>query len=162
MFGKALVIGLAAALLAGCGFHLRGQADLPPAMAVTYIRSEDPQSLMARTLARNLEANGVRVTENAKAATATISILRDEMLRRTLAAGPTGEAREYELRQLVDYAVTLEDGTPLVPRNTISATRDALYNETEVLGRAEGEAILFQDMATDLSQTILRRLQRSG
>jgi hypothetical protein len=44
LFRNVCSIWLLALLLAGCGFHLRGQAQLPPVMAVTYIKSESGSS----------------------------------------------------------------------------------------------------------------------
>lgn len=159
LFRNVCSILLLALLLAGCGFHLRGQAQLPPAMSVTYIKSEDPRSPFIRALRDSLEANGAEVTTEPEAATATIEILNEEFRRRTLAVGPRGEERDYELRQQVTYIVRLADGDRQILKDTISASRNLLYDEADVLGRAEGEQMMIRDMSMDLAWSIIRRLQ---
>lgn len=146
-------------LLTGCGFHLRGQAQLPPAMAVTYIKTENPHSPLTRALRSALEASGVEVTTEPEAATATVEIIDETFRRRTLAVGSRGEERDYELRHQVRYAVSLADGSRPIPRGTIDTSRNLLYDETDVLGRAEGEEMAIRDMSSDLAWSIIRRLQ---
>ena len=149
-------------LVAGCGFHLRGQADLPSDLSV-HIRDStapgQPPSRLRRELERILETNGATVTGDPEAADAILKILREDLRRRTIATGPEGEVREYELRYTVDFAVTRADGQEYLPKDTISVARDLLYSEARILGRAAGEEITIRSMISDLAYSILRRLQ---
>lgn len=159
-----LIAVLLALLLAGCGFRLRGQAQLPPQMAVTYIRSAPPvgapPSALVDALSQLLETNGVQVTNDPAQATATLEILEQGIRRRTVAtAGSEGQTRQYTLTYNVKYRVGLPDGTALIPTNNLSVFRDLLYSEADVLGRAEGEQIALQDMITDMARSILLRLE---
>lgn len=145
----------------GCGFQLRGQTDLPRDLKV-YIQSKEgegiPPSQLRRTLMLILKANGVTVAESPEAADATLKILEENLRRRTLATGPNGEVREYELSYSVDYAISLADGTQLVPKSDLTVYRDLLYGESDVLGRAEGEEIAIREMLSDVAYSILRRV----
>jgi LPS-assembly lipoprotein len=158
-----LVLALLLATLSGCGFRLRGQAHLPPEMAVTYIQTggspTDPPSELKLALQCALEANGVVVTPDPQQAQARLIILNEQSRRRTLAAGPRGEAREYTLTYTVDYTATKADGTPLIPQETATLSRDLLYSEADVLGRDAGEAIILRDLRADITRSILLRLQ---
>lgn len=152
-------------LLAGCGFHLRGQADLPPELALTYIaynQRDNPNSPLVRALKRALEANGVEVTDSLELSTAQVRVIDEQQRRRILATDAQGDAREYELSYEISYAVLLAGGERLVPAETLRTSRNLFYAESEVLGRAEGEALMVDDMATDLSWSIIRRIQRAG
>lgn len=156
-------------MLANCGFHLRGQARLPPELAVTYIKAQrapgSPSGNLAGSLERTLQANGVEVTTDQKAATATLEILQEGLRSRALAAGTQatsttqGQIREYTLTYSVNYQVTRADGSKLISPETLSASRNLLYDETKVLGRAAGEEILVREMVSDLARSILLRLQ---
>ena len=79
--------------LAGCGFQLRGQADLPPELAVVYIQSIQgtglPPGVLSRRLQTVLVGSGVRVVRDPAQATATITILNEGSGRRAVAA-PSG------------------------------------------------------------------------
>lgn len=152
-------------LLAGCGFHLRGQADLPMDLAMHIQDSTapgEPPSRLRRELERILVTNGVTVTDDPEAADAVLKILREDLRRRTIATGPDGEIREYELRYTVDYALTRPDGQDSISQDTISVARDLLYSEARVLGRTAGEQITIRDMTSDLAYSILRRVQATG
>lgn len=166
----AVVLGLLLLLLSGCGFKLRGQAQLPPEMATTYLKTNRPAgsspSELALTLERVLKANGVTVTTDPAAATATLEILQEGVSRRTIAAGTTistgqttAQIREFTLKYDVNYRVTLANGKVLIPQATASVSRDMVYNEARVLGKEAGEEILLRDMASDLARSIIRRLQ---
>ncbi|MCP5420085.1 MAG: hypothetical protein H6970_02845 [Gammaproteobacteria bacterium] len=163
---RAALVGLVAfvmPILGGCGFHLRGQAQLPPEMAVTYIQTEgspsEPPSALKLTLQRALEANGVTVTQDPGQAQARLIILHEKSRRRTLAAGAGGDSREYTFTYTVDYTATKADGTPLIPKETIVRARDLLYSESDVLGRDAGEEIVLRDLRSDIARSILLRLQ---
>ncbi|MFO1351410.1 MAG: LPS assembly lipoprotein LptE [Gammaproteobacteria bacterium] len=157
------LLGVVCALTA-CGFHLRGQATLPPAMAATYIdasgqRSPNaPPSSLATELARALQANGATIAAAPTAATARLVITKENYQRRTLATGAQGDVREYSITYQVEYLVNNADGSALVPLSTASASQDIIYNEIQVLGRVEGEQLAFQQLQREVVQAILRRL----
>jgi LPS-assembly lipoprotein len=158
----ASLLGLS--LATGCGFKLRGEFKLPQNMSVIYIKSQLPVGVPPGSVARSLEqraaqAKRITLTSDPKKADLIVEILQESVRRRTIASGPEGEQREYTLFYDVDYRAIRSDGTVLVPLETLSASRDVLYNETEVLGRDEGEGIAIRDMVSDLTSSIIRRLQ---
>ena len=157
------VLSLLVLMVTACGFKLRGQANLPPAMAVTYIKTNRPElsqpSALAATLSQALDANGVKVTQDREKATAILDILSEQIQRRTVAATRKDQTRQYILAYNVAYQVTLADGTKLLPRQQIGAYRNLIYQESQVLGTAEADNIALQEMQSDLSSSIIRRLQ---
>lgn len=155
---------LVLSLTTGCGFKLRGEFKLPPNMSVIYIKSQHPVGVPPGSVARSLEqraaqATRITLTSDPKKADLIVEILQESLRRRTIASGPEGEQREYTLFYDVNYRAIRSDGTVLVPLETLSVSRDMLYNEAQVLGRNEGEAIAIRDMVSDLTSSIIRRLQ---
>jgi LPS-assembly lipoprotein len=159
---KGLLLILSLTLLVSCGFKLRGQVELPPDMAVTYINvggsPTTPPSPLGFALRRVLETNGAVVTTDPAEATANLVVLRDAVRRRLVAASRGGVDREYTLTYTVDYKVTRADGSPLV-EDSVSLSRDLLYPDAAVLGREEGEAIILKAMRDDIAYSMLLRLQ---
>lgn len=157
------IVVFLALVITGCGFKLRGQADLPPELAKTYIQSNRPPGAPPSSLARTLEdlliANGVEVTESPVGATAVVELLEERIRRRIVATDSIGDSREYTFTLMVDYRVAMPDGRPLLSMDTIRLSRDIIYAETEVLGRQEGEAITLREMESSAAQTIVRRLE---
>lgn len=160
---RTVLLALLLAALAGCGFHLRGQADLPPAMAATYIdipqAPGSPPSNLKPVLRRILEANGITVTDAPETATARLEVLAENARSRTIATDERGNVRETTLVYEVLYQVRTADGGELIPPDQVRLTRDILYPETEVLGRFEGEQLALRDMLDDAAYAIVRRIQ---
>jgi LPS-assembly lipoprotein len=152
---------LVAILMNSCGFQLRGQVNLPPALAVTYIKTNGPiaTSEVGQALQQALEANKARITADPAAATGTITLLSEEVLRRTTATNPTGDVREYQLTYRVVYTVTKADGTDLIANESLSVSQNLLYPQAQILGQAAGEDIMLRSMASDISWSIIRRLE---
>jgi LPS-assembly lipoprotein len=145
----------AAALLAACGFHLRGAVELPfPSLYVDV--SESLQ--VGHELTRALRASDVRLTDNRKEAAATLSILNELRERQILSLGGQGRVREYELRYRLAYQVTNAKGV-ITPPTEIVLKRDISFNDTDVLAKESEESLLYRDMQLDAVQQLLRRLQ---
>jgi LPS-assembly lipoprotein len=166
MIGRRLLIILLVLTLNSCGFKLRGQFELPAAMAFTYIDSRrppnTPPTALAAALTSALRVNGVVVTDKPEDAGARLLILNENYQRRTIASGKSGEVRQYDLEYNVNFMVTLKDGKTLVPEQNVSVLRDILYDETQILGRVEGEELTRQEMIRDVASAIMRRLQALG
>lgn len=154
---------LSALLLSGCGFQLRGQAELPPEYSRIHIQggrpTRTPAASLSRSLASGLDANGVTVMDSPVGADAVLQILDEDLDRRTLATSPDGNAREYSLNYSITYTLRSPDNETLLAPDRLTLTRDVLYNETDLLGRGEGEDIVITDMVNDAAYTIIRRLQ---
>lgn len=156
-------VGLATLLLAGCGFQLRGQAQLPPELSVTYVQSQQaigtPPGVLSRKLRMLLASNGVTVARDPAQATAIITILREGSGRRTVTADRFDVKREYFLVYDALYEVRLANGKMLIPAEGVNANRAVLFDENRVLGFEAAQESLVDSMAEDLAWQILRRLQ---
>lgn len=149
--------------VSACGFQLRGQAELPQAMASTYIDIRRPPgarpSELVPVLGRILAANGVTLSDDPETASARLEILLESGRSRTLASDERGDVRETTLIYEVRYRVLDAAGEVLIPADQVLLTRDILYSERDVLGRQEGEQLALRDLRTDAAYAIMRRIQ---
>jgi LPS-assembly lipoprotein len=137
-----LLLAGMAALSAGCGFHLRGSAALPPAMAVTYIRSNQPFSSLVDDFAAALKVHDVRVTQERSEATAVLNILNSSLETRVLSVNTAGKVLEYDILQTIRFSVVTAGNETLVPEQTVSMNRDYIFSSTDVLGKQrEGKVV---------------------
>ena len=154
----AAATALAAALLsAACGFHLQGHTPLPAVMQTPYVEAPDRQSDFIQSLRHALLSNGAQLVRDKGKASAVVSILRDNVARRTLTVSATNQPNEYE----VTYSVTFEvsaGGKELLAAQELSATRTYSFQEQLLLAKGHEEDILRQDMARDLADMVVRRL----
>src|SRR5258708_1400986 len=108
-FDRPMRIALAAALLAGCGFQLRGQAQLP--FETLYIPGSSP---LAVELKRNVAAaSKTRIVDGVGDAQAILGFteeLRDKVI---LSFNTAGRVSEYQLRYRVGIRATNPTGPQL-------------------------------------------------
>ncbi|HAC33197.1 MAG TPA: lipoprotein B transmembrane [Gammaproteobacteria bacterium] len=157
--GRGVVTGLLLLVLTACGFHLRGQLDLPPALASTYIESNGADSNLIKRLRSSLLGNGVVVTAKRSEATAILRILRDSYDRRVLSVGGGRKIREYEIHYAVQFELVELGGDPLVAPQTVELFRDYTYDEDDILGKQGEEASIRKDMIREAGDRILRIIQ---
>jgi len=151
---RALAIVLAFAL-AGCGFQLRGAAELP--FETVYVPGAT--SGVALDIKRNIQAGTrTRVVDDIKTAEAVLQFLQEVREKHILSLTGTGRVREFQLRYRVTFRLHDGKGGEFLPANTIELTRDVTYNDAEVLAKETEEQLLYRDMQTDMVQQIMRRL----
>ncbi|HFA59472.1 MAG TPA: hypothetical protein ENJ83_02145 [Rhodospirillales bacterium] len=156
---RILLLALAIGVLTACGFHPRGAARLPAAMAVTSIEGLAAYDPLRQRIRWRLEAAGVRVVEDPEAATARLQILARNFLKRPLTVSQRGQVTEYELVRSLRFRVIDADDRTLVPEQTLTITRSYLFDRTNPLGTSSEEAAIAEAMERDLVSLLLRRLE---
>lgn len=141
-----------------CGFHLRGATKLSPEIARIHISGLSPYSDVAVVLRQQLRANGVEIVE-VNQSTATLRITHNGIGKRVLSVGSDGKVREYELFAKLSFEVRDVDKTVLLQNQTITLTRDFIFDPNDVLGKAEEEALLKEDLHENLIRLLIYRLQ---
>lgn len=149
-----IIVALALALLmAGCGFHPRGQATLP--FNTLYV---DGSTALLTELKRNIAAGtNAHLVPQAAGADAVFSVdaeLREKVI---LSLDTSGRVREYQLRYRVAFRVHDGKGRNWLPPDEMVLTRDLTFND-QVLAKEAEEVLLYRDMQTDMVQQIVRRL----
>jgi LPS-assembly lipoprotein len=157
-----LLAGGAVALLVGCGFKLRGTGVQ---MSFSSLRLEGPVSPgMARTLAAQLTRTGVTVirpdTTPATSITpqAILTILLDQRERVVVGTTAAGQVRELQLRHRVLFRLRTASGRDLIGDTELLQERELSFSETQVLGKEEEEALLFDDMLAGVVRQLMSRL----
>ncbi len=141
--------------LAGCGFQLRGTANVP--FETVYVPGATGG--IALDLKRNIQAGTrAKVVDDPKAAEAILQFTEDTRNKEILSLTGTGRVREFQLRYRVGFRVHDGKGADFVPQSAIELTRDISFNDSEVLAKESEEQLLWRDMQTDMVQQIMRRL----
>lgn len=156
---RGLVLSLGAgALLAGCGFRLRGAPSF--AFRSLYLRS--PASPVAEELRRYLvSADGLQLVEppaTPDMADVVLELFNEQRARVVVGRGASGQVRELELRVSVKFRLRSARGVDLIPDTELEQRRDISYNETQALSKEQEEALLYRDMDQAIVRQLLRRL----
>jgi LPS-assembly lipoprotein len=153
---RALIVGLAFTVLAGCGFHLRGSQSLP--FESIYVGAPANSELGA-ALRRSIRAgSGTRIADSPQEAEAILAVVGESREKTILTLDTAGRVREFQLRYRFVFRVHDGKGTDLLPQTEILLTRDFTFNDSTLLAKEQEEALLYADMQKDLVQQIVRRL----
>ncbi|MBI5792322.1 MAG: hypothetical protein HZA63_12690 [Rhodocyclales bacterium] len=176
---KLSIITLLLVLLAGCGFKLRGSAELPgyrlPFATIALSLAETSE--FYAQLKRTIEASspGTRVVSDPREAEAVLAVLGDRSEKIILSLTAAGRAREYQLVRHFTFKVHGNAATPAappvkysdapvagpteyLPTSTITLRREITFSDDLVLSKESEEALLLRDMQNDLVQQLMRRL----
>jgi LPS-assembly lipoprotein len=150
---------LAAALLSGCGFKLRGSDgtyNMP--FHSVYVGFPDTSSL-GTELKRNLRAgDSVVIVDKPEDAEARIEVVSEARGRQILSLNNLGRVREYLLTYTLTFRVLDKQGGQLLGPTEITLKRNLAFNEQQVLAKEAEANLLYRDMQSDLVQQIIRRM----
>lgn len=147
-----------AAILAGCGFHLRGASsgNLPyKTMHISLPESADVRIWLERYITA---AGSTEIVNDPKLADAIFQQLADGRQKTILSVNAQGRVREYRLQMNYRFQLVNQKGQVLVPPNDISLSRDITFDDSSVLAKDMEEGLLWRDMNNDLVNQIMRRL----
>lgn len=157
-FVKAGALALVfASLLAGCGFQLRGTADLP---FKTIYMPPATQPGVALDLRRYIQA-GTRTTvvDDPKNAEAVIEFTQDSRSKVILSLTGGGKVSEFELQYRVSFRVHDNKGGDFVPSNTVLLRRAVTFSDSDILAKEREDQQIYRSMEFDMVQQIMRRLE---
>jgi LPS-assembly lipoprotein len=143
--------------MAGCGFHLQHNLQMPQAMERTYIDAVERNTQFHRELRRQLTAAGVEIVDSPEAATSVFFITADQTGQRVLSVSARNVPTEYEVFYTVGYSLASGADSLLAPQD-VTFTSDYTWDETLVLGKAREEAMMREALVRDLVGTVLKQL----
>lgn len=148
---------MAAAGLGGCGFRLRGTADLPfTTLYAGFTPNSEIGALFRRELVRRTRTRLVDRPENAEV---VLQVLSENREKDTVAYSGVGRPRLYELRQRLYFRAYDGGDIEYIAPSEIILRRDISAADNQLTARVDEEVILFRDMQDDMVSQLLRRLE---
>ncbi len=143
-----------ALLAAGCGFQLRGAAELP------FESIHVPGSGgIALELRRNIQSGSrTAVADDPKRAQALLEVMHETRQKEILSLTAEGRVREFRLLYRVGFRVHDGKGGEFVQPAVLQVARDMTYSDAQLLAKEAEEQMLYRDMQHDMVQQIMRRL----
>ena len=152
-----LLVGFLAfctALLAGCGFQLRGEAQLPFASA--YVDAPDA-SVLAPSLRQALSAQD-KLAPKVQDAPVRIRLVDERREKNILSLSGGGKVREYRLIYKVTLKVTDSMDKELIAPVELEQQREFSFDDALILAKEAEEASLNRAMEQEILRQALRRL----
>lgn len=148
-------------VLSACGFQLRGSYNLP--WETLHISGLPENNELYFQIKRGVESGSLtKISTDAKQASASLAILRNEQLKSILSLSGKGLVREFQLTRTFVYRVVDAQGKELLPQSQIILQRDMTFDDERIFAKEAEEAIIWREMQQDLVQQLLRRLAASS
>jgi LPS-assembly lipoprotein len=151
-----------AALVSGCGFHLRGEAGVPESLDPLLIKTENaPQA--AAAVREAMQDQKITLAKNLKSAKAVLVLRNEKSMRRafTVATIPVLQ-QEIEIGYRVEMEIQRPDGSIFMEKRRIALMRTYLHDASVVLAQGAEEAVIKQEMQREAVAQILRGIQAAG
>jgi len=154
---RTVLLGLASAAVAGCGFKLQRPPDLH--FKTIQLTGFPARSPLAAELKRSIDTSSTtHVVEAIKDADVVLEAVTDAREKSIVATTAAAQVREFTLRSRFRFVLRTASGKELIPSSEILLTRDLTYTESAALAKEQEEAFLYRVMQNDIVAQVLRRL----
>lgn len=143
--------------LAGCGYQLRGAAELAPSFDRVHVSGLSARSEVYRTLASEFDNASAALVDDPREATARLMVESDRVERRASVVDPGANVRQYELLHELRYHVELPDGSR-TPSREIRQARNYNYDPTGVLVSSSNESQIRRELGERVGQLLFYRM----
>lgn len=148
-----LALGLSA-LVAGCGYQLRGQSALP--FDGGYVDAP-ADSVLGDKLRKHLAGKG-KLQETRGKAQVVIRLSGENRSKSILSLSGAGKVREYRIVHKVIVSAATPAGQALLQPSELQLARDYSYSDAQFLAKEAEEAMLQREMEDELVRQVVRRL----
>lgn len=163
MTRRLAALALTAALLTGCGFHLRNALTLPADLGQVRVLAADPYSVLAEALADGLARAGAQAAPaDAGTPAATLHLVSEQWADTPISHDQFGRAQEFTLRYAVVFSLRRADDSVLVPQQAVELARDYLAPAVDSIGKASERELLVRELRRDMVAAILRRVDAAS
>src|ERR1700682_6234926 len=142
---------LAATLvLSACGFHMRGEVQLPAGMQRVHVQIADPYSPLGRDLEAALKRSGAKVENAAGEGIAEISIPAVSIAPIVRSVGANAFVNEFSMVYHVEMQITDANGKILMPKQVTEHSREFTFDQTQAIGTSAEQDEIKKEMERDM------------
>jgi len=156
---RRLLVLAVPAVLAGCGFRLRGTPNF--SFSTIQVNGAENSALVNELRQSIASGSNIRVLPAgtpAEQVQVVLDVLTDQREKVVVGLSASGQVREFQLRTRLRFRLRTPQGKELIPDTELLQQRDISYNESAALSKEAEEGLLYRDMQTDIVQQLLRRL----
>ena len=143
-------------LLTACGWHLRGQVDIPVSMRIINLDAVAVDYVSQNAIKQVMLSNGITLSADA---TYTLKVLNEAATKRALAVASNAKASEYELSQSLEFVLLNDAEQPVSEKLSVISYSTLLYDANAEIGKAQEEKNLRLDMKQNNAYKMLLRLK---
>lgn len=161
-FLRYVLLLAAAAALTGCGFKLRGEANLPAGLQRVHVQINDTFSPLKRDLEAALARAGAKVEDNSGDGVAEITLTNVTLEPVVRSVGATAFVNEFSMIYHVELAVSDAEGKSLQSLQVIEHSREFTFDQSQAIGTNVEQDEIKKEMERDMVQTVMRKIEAAG
>lgn len=144
--------------LSACGFHLRGEAVLPPTMHRVYVESSDLFSPLKTNVEAALTRSGAKVENAPGEGIAEVKLGAVSLAPVVRSVNSNARVSEFTMLYHVELEISDSAGKTLLQKQVIEQQRVFTFDQTQAIGTGAEQDIIKKEMERDMTQAILRRV----
>jgi len=141
--------------VSACGYHVRGNLDLPEGLQNIYLQGGSGQ--LRQIIKITLRSSDGKLVTNIEDAGIVVKVTRENMRRRVTSTSSTGRANEFELYYQLDFILLDVKGENLSEKQAVEITRDYFNDQEDILGKNDEEQTIREEMYRQAVRTIFTR-----
>ena len=154
-----LIVAAATLLLAACGFHVRGEAHLPPGMERIYVDSSDQFGPLKRNVEKALERAGAKIEPKAGEGVAEIRFTAVSLAPVVRSVSANARVNEFTMLYHLELQITDASGKVLLPKQVVEQSRIFTFDQTQAIGTGAEQDEIKKEMERDMVQVVLRKVE---
>lgn len=154
----ALTCVVAAAVLSGCGFHLRQSAALPAVMQQRVYLKTNGGGEFPRSLAAALSASKVEVLDSPAEGVATLDVMTASFGNHLLTSGYQ-RVGEYAVEFRVRFRVLDGEGHTVVPVQSLELSHEFAIDQTQFSAISSEREVIERSLVREMTDAVMRRLE---
>ncbi len=141
--------------VSACGYHLRGEINVPANLQSVYLQGASPQ--LRKALRNALVSSNVSLVDAITQADVVVQVDKEHMDNRVLSLSTTGRANEYELAYSLQYRLLDKSGKSLAKPQTIRINKDYYNNQQTVLAKNNEEQVIRKEIYRQAVRALFTR-----
>ena len=146
-------------LLSACGYHLRGEAQLPPGMERVHVDSVDAYGPLKRNLEKALERSGARIEANSGDGIAEVRLSAVSLAPIVRSVTATARVNEFTMLYHVELSITDANGKVVMPKQVVEQSRVFTFDQTQAIGIGAEQDEIKKEMERDMVQVVMRKVE---
>jgi LPS-assembly lipoprotein len=142
--------------LSACGYHLRGDIDLPKGMENIYMASAS--STLQQEMKKALKSSQGKLVSTEAEAGLIIKFASEEMTSQVTSLNTAGRANEFQLIYRLAFSLYEPSGKPLLTEQNINIKREYFNDQTDILGKSNEEKVIRTEMYQQAVNSIMSRI----
>lgn len=156
MFLKKILITFAILLLTACGYHLRGDIDLPQGMENIYL--EAASGALQQEMQKTLKSSQVKLVSSPAEAGLVIKFAREDISSRIMSISTVGRANQFQLIYQLVFSIYEPSGKLLLADQNVNIKREYFNDQTDILGKSNEETVIRTEMYQQAVASIMGRI----